>query len=223
VRRSISSVFLVAAIVSAGGLGAQEAPAALPADTLAAPATPLVPGARSLAFSISGSGSGAFGYWRMRSERLNTGWEVSFYGQQEWSASRHVSGATADRTATHVSVGVGPRFRRYAETTQRVAPFAESGLSLGYGYLRGRDTGSTGEVVTWNVHTGALVGSAGLGLEWFPTDRVSASGFTGVSTALQYMHGTSTSGSHEALTIRAGTFTTGLSLRIYLAPDPDRR
>jgi hypothetical protein len=221
-RRLISSGFLFGALLTGGGAGAQEVPAPLSADTLPAPATPLVPGARSLSFSISGSGSGAFGYWRMRSERLNVGWEVAFNGQQEWSASRHVSGATADRTATHLSVGVGPRLRRYAETTQRVAPFAETGVSVGYSYLRGRDTNASGEVFSHDGHVGALFGSVGLGLEWFPADRVSASGFTGVSAGLQYLQGSSTGGSHESLSIRAGTFTTGLSLRIYLAPDPDR-
>lgn len=211
-RPWVSAGFLVCALSSAAALEAQVPDTAV---------SPLAPGVQSLSFQLdySGGGTGTFGYWRMRSERTNLGWEIGLGGRHGWVSSEPNNGLDAEQSSTGIFVQVGPRLRRYVNPGARVVPFVQTGVSAGYGYQRSRtDVEGVREEQVHHGHRARLSGSVGLGAEWFPASRVSVSGYTGLNTAAEYTTSDDPSGSHTRWEVDAGTFTTGLAFRIYLHP-----
>ena len=201
-------------------LGALSLGSTLDAQSDAASESPLAVGVQSLSFNVTGDGTGSFGYWRMRSERTNVGLEIGFGGEQTWSTFNAESGNESDQSTTRVAVSVGPRFRRYTDVGQRVSPFVQTGASVGFGYQRSEHSpgsGGGGEVVQ-SGHSVELNGSLGIGAEWFPLSRVSLSGYTGVNAGAAYATSKTSHSSANGWRLRAGTFTTGLSFRIYFIP-----
>lgn len=208
----VSAGFLACALCSAVSLEAQVPDTAV---------SPLAPGVQSLSFQIDygGGNSGTFGYWRMRSERTNLGWEIGLGGRQVWTSSKFENDRDADQSATSFFVTAGPRLRRYVNPGGRVVPFVQTGVSLGYGLQRVRVDGDGAPTTQRQQgHRANLSGSVGLGAEWFPTSRVSVSGFTGLSTAVEYTNSEGPSTTQTQWEVNAGTFTTGLAFRIYLLP-----
>jgi hypothetical protein len=183
--------------------------------------SPLAAGVRSLSFHLSGSGTGSFGYWRMRSERTNIGWEFGLGAQQRWGRFESAAGSESTQSGTGAFVTVGPRFRRYLETDHRVVPFVQTGVSVGYAFQRSESEAShegTQLARGESGHSGILEGSLGLGAEWFPTSRVSVSGFTGLNSGVTYSTRSLSGASSRDWGLSANTFTSGLSFRIYLMP-----
>ena len=206
-RRSVSVGFL---------LGALSLGSTLEAQSDAASESPLAVGVQSLSFN----GTGSFGYWRMRSERTNVGWEIGFGAEQAWSTFETELGNESEQSTTNVAVSVGPSVRRYTDVGQRVSPFVQTGASVGYGYQRSQHSpgrGSAAEVVQ-SAHSIVFNGSLGIGAEWFPLSRVSLSGYTGVNAGALYATSERSDNSANMWSLRAGTFTTALSFRIYLIP-----
>jgi hypothetical protein len=180
--------------------------------------SPLAAGVQSLSFHLSGSGTGSFGYWRMRSERMNLGWEIGLEANQSWGRHESATGNESTQSATGAVVTVGPRFRRYIETQHRVVPFVQTGASVGYSFGRSEAEQDGSASREESGHSGLLEGSLGLGAEWFPTSRVSVSGYTGMNTGVRYSTRNGSGDSSSMWGLRAGTFTSGLSFRIYLMP-----
>lgn len=211
-RSWVTAGFLVCALSSAVSLGAQAPDTAV---------SPLAPGVQSLSFQIdyNGGRTGTFGYWRMRSERTNVGWEIGLGGRQAWASNERDDGPDADESNTNLFVQVGPSLRRYVNPGARVVPFVQTGVSVGYGFQRSRAgvEGAPDEQVL-RGHRVGLSGSVGLGAEWFPASRVSVSGYTGLSSSVDYNTSDGPFGSQTRWEVNAGTFTTGLAFRIYLLP-----
>jgi hypothetical protein len=201
------------ALAASATFAASAAGQSAPADSA------LVPGARSFAFSVSGAGTGSFGVWRMRSEHLNAGWELGLGAYQAWNSTVEDPFGDRESTSTQLFVEGGPRFRRYAPGTGDVRPFVQSGASVGYA-LHSGSVVIEGESFTGTSHTGMASASVGIGAEWFPTARFSLSGHTGISAHVAASFGRSTPSGAESTSWRvgAGTFTSGLALRLYLPP-----
>lgn len=211
-RSWVSAGFFICALTSASALEAQ-----VPDTTV----SPLAPGVQSLSFQLDlgGGGTGTFGYWRMRSERTNVGWEIALGGRQGWTSNDRDNGPDAEESNTNLFVQVGPSVRRYVNPGARVVPFVQTGVSVGYGFQRSRaDVEGVPDEQVLRSHRAGLSGSVGLGAEWFPTSRVSVSGYTGLSTSVDYTTSDGQFGSQSRWEVNAGTFTTGLAFRIYLLP-----
>lgn len=205
---------VVAAVLWCAPLGAQE--------TFV---TPLEPGVQSLSFAVFGSGSGSFGYWKMRTERVNVGWEVRVSGSHSGDTAESEQ-ERRDGSFSNAGISVGPSFRRYWGADARVLPFFQSGIQVGYVFGSQERESSLNQHAEFTDHGISLGGQLGLGVEWFPTARVSVSGFTGAGAGTSYLwshgegvdsRGKTESGSSR-WNISAGTFTSSLAFRIYLPP-----
>lgn len=196
---------VMAAVLWCAPLGAQE--------TL----TPLEAGARSLSFREFGGG-GAIGYWKMRSEQLNVGWQLYAAGEHEDLEQSGAAGDEFGSSRTTASVGAGPVFRRYAAVNQRVIPFVETGLRLGYTFQRLGTESALNQDQALRTHGIDFGGHWGVGLEWFPAPRVSFAGMVGAAALAGYAAGGDGNVDVERWYVRASTFNSGFAFRLYLQP-----
>ncbi|HLV75962.1 MAG TPA: hypothetical protein VKY91_24510 [Vulgatibacteraceae bacterium] len=183
----------------------------------------LTVGARSLSFSLTGSGGVTFGVWRMRSERTNMGWEIGVQGAWTSADQEYDDGRAGEQSRTNLSISVGPSFRRYIEIARPVVPFVHTGVGVRYSYRRvdtvlPRDPTDPDPETVERGRSGGLFGSLGLGLEWFPVERFSVSAYTGVGLVAEYGRGDRPGSESSAWSVGLDTFTTGVLLRIYFVP-----
>ena len=183
----------------------------------------LTVGARSLSFSLTGSGGATFGIWRMRSERTNMGWEIGVQGAWTSADQEYDDGRAGEQSRTNLSISVGPSFRRYIEIARPVVPFVHTGVGVRYSYRRvdtvlPRDPTDPDPETVERGRSGGLFGSLGLGLEWFPVERFSVSAYTGVGLVAEYGRGDRPGSESSAWSVGLDTFTTGVLLRIYFVP-----
>lgn len=149
-------------------------------------------------------GNGTLSIWKMRNERNALGIVVSL----GYNRIARDSVAGAEPSFTHADFQAGPAWRRYQRLHPNVAGYGTLGL-----FARYARTVSTGSTRTEETQWGGGA-SAGLGAEWFPFERVSLGGSTGLSAS--FMSGDA-SGVPQATTsqLALGTFTTAVGVTIY--------
>jgi hypothetical protein len=142
-------------------------------------------GASSLSFGVPGGSNpyaaGTFGYWSMQSPTMNLGINV---------------GLSLDKQPnnTNYDILLAPAIKSYLKTSGVITPYY-------YGQLNFRLTSQGG-----NSQDPELGLAGGFGVEWFPTQRFSIGGHTGVGIDVLRRGGDP---------VRIGTFTSGLSAQFY--------
>jgi hypothetical protein len=204
IRRSVACLAFTA-LFSITPAAAQQA------DTLT---TSLRPGVRSLSFGGLGGSSGAFQYWRMRSERTNLGVMVTLGADYSHGERRGPERDVADDQAS-VSISVGPVLRRYATTRSKVNPFLYGEARAGYSF-HVRQVSAAPETHTQQAVIGTV--GAGLGAEWFPVRSISFSGQTGLQLGSQYNYGEFGVHNSEEFGLSVSTFTSSLFVNLCWLP-----
>lgn len=133
------------------------------------------PGSYSVLFGFPSGGATTFGIWRMMGERLNLGFDVELEFE-DIETVVHAGGGLSDTiNDTRWTLRAGPQLKWYFPVGSRVVPYARAGLLAGYG---SRDAESP--AATRNITQVSVLFRTGVGVEWFPVDRVSFGGFTGL-------------------------------------------
>ena len=158
-------------------------------------------GTKALGFDLRSGGS--FGLWKVRSPYTALGLEASLY----WGLTEndYETPALSDRRSQRLCMELRPTLKRYRTLRNGIAPYV---YVQGLGRFSGSKTeyrGSTRETTTSMIDLG---GGLGLGVDWFPLERISVGGRTGLS--LRYGFGDSS---------RWVTSSTGVSTR---HPSSDR-
>lgn len=149
-------------------------------------------GARSLSFGIDGGGTAEAGIWLFVTDRTNLG----LLGSLNWFSEDR-------RNEDHRSglgLTLGPRAKWYLASSGSTAPFWYGGIDFGHvrDSRQGRDD-----------RTGRVLGlEAGFGVDWFPLDRFSLGGWTGLRLQDERLPSDDTR-------TRLDTFTTGLRVHLY--------
>ena len=208
----------LAAVLALVGALAMAAPAAAqaPGDSIDA----LTPGRRALSFNLPNGGGVGLGIWRVVAPDRARGFFVNFSGSYGHSSYTDQVGNDNTGNSFRVSVSAGPQFRRYIGRTAPVAPFVQSGLSLGAGYDRMSGRTAGGAEQENHGWSGTAAASLAGGVEWFPLRRVSLAGQTGVNLTGGYgRSGGSVGGvgqGHSASwSVGVSTFVSSLALAIY--------
>jgi len=177
-------------------------------------------GARSLSFTMGGTNGATVGFWRMKSDRMNVGWEIGLQAELGGDETDPDVGPGGETRRTDLGISVGPSFRRYIEIGQPVVPFVETGVAGRYAYRRSRSAreDNPGSALVLSSHGVGLTGSLGLGLEWFPVERFSVAAYTGARLNTTYGWSDQPGGTSNGWSVNLGTFTTGLLLRLYFVP-----
>lgn len=184
------------------------------------------PGDRSLAFDLpaavvigptrgpSGSGDPAaressvgFGVWWQQSEMRALALELD----AGVHLSRHTGSAALERTGTATSVAVGPALKWYRPAAGPVSPYLYAALRLGTSWNGRRSGTSQPPASSWAFHA---AGRLGLGVDWFPLDRISVGGFTGGRLGYGYT-GSGQVRHRRGQSLGLDLFTSGLKLHIY--------
>lgn len=172
---------------------------AVPASAQRRP-EPLREGTYSLAFTIPTASTTSFGIWRLFSDRTAVGLDVNFnYRSEEHEAQGRVNEADG------FSVHIGPALKRYFSPERTVAPFLYGAATVGYSQADLRTFTRNEDREAFDA-SGAL----GLGVDWFPLDRLSIGGFTGLTAGYST---TDRPGDHQAWSVR--TFRSDLVMHIY--------
>ena len=132
-------------------------------------------GTWALGFALPSSEGSSFSLWRVRSPETALGLEGSF----SWAQSDHeLDGGPRKRDQRYNSLNLQlrPTFKRYRPLRHRVAPYFYGQALAGF---TDKD-----EEYWYDPTTGSMVElgvGLGLGVDWFPFQRVSIGGRTGLS------------------------------------------
>jgi len=211
--RHLTTLVAFAGVLALAGSAAAQTP-----DSIEA----LTPGRRALSFNLPNGGGAGLGIWRMVAPDRARGFFVNFSAGYNHSASTPPGGTEQSGNSLHLAASVGPQVRRYLARRAPVAPYVQSGLSLGIGYQRqtlepSQAGGASDESHSWSGNAGASVAA---GVEWFPLRRVSLAGQTGVDVSGGYSRYSGTTGGvseghGSSWSIGLGTFVSSLMLQIY--------
>lgn len=204
----------VTALAAAAVLLAQPARAQSAADADSTAPNSLRKGAMS--FSVEGPFQGSrvlAGVWKMVGDRTNLGVIVGLGAN---TASRDNNDG-ADWNNDEATANLGLAVRCYTNPLGRITPFVAGEVS-GYGWRTTSEV-EDGESSQKMSALGASV-RGGLGVEWFPTRRVSLSGSTGVELnwlRQRFENELSAGETSETTDNRFGfsTFSSGLGVQIY--------
>jgi len=153
------------------------------------------PGRYGLSFRLPEGGGTGFGIRRIMTERINLGLEITF--DYAWAETR---GEPLDLKSSGRSMGIHPDLRFYLRTTGRIVPF----LMVAAGIDHAKSP-------TDESFLGYL-GRAGIGAEWFPVDRVSVVGSTGVGMTYSHLERTQ---NRERNNFDLTMFRSAITLNLY--------
>lgn len=130
----------------------------------------------------SGSGS-SFSVWKIRSPTTVLGLEVGISWSYADSTADADDLASAAINRHYLRLQLSPAIKQYRPLNNRIAPFTYGRIEAGFrGYKWDYDPDSQ------RSSSGGDIGIAlGLGVEWFPFQRISIGGQTGLS--LEYRYG----------------------------------
>ncbi len=215
-RHSLAAAFLLAS----AGVAAAQTPNAGPEA--------LTPGNRALSIELPSGGGGSFGLWHVVAPDRSRGLFLNVTASTDRTFYSY-NPTTVQATQSLVSASIGPRWRRYVTRAPSIAPFVESGLSLGVSYTSvDYDTASTVENVFLTLQQGShewdglLAGDLGIGAEWFPLHNMSVAGRTGLrfTGRLGRMttgpaQGFGGSNTHTTWSANLATFVSALTFQLY--------
>lgn len=169
-------------------------------------------GDRSIAFAMPGGGGGGLGIWWHRAGRRSRALELDL----DTGASLDVGGEV-DRYSLQTTASLGLAFKRYGAAVGSVSPHLYGGTGIrGHWRNQGANDPSRAAYSLWGA--GAYT-RLGLGVDWFPLERISVGGHTGGSLDYWYQNppaGTGLTGDQPRRhSLAFGLFTSGLSLHIY--------
>ncbi len=159
--RSVWAIALIAASIPLEAEAQQTAgPPSVPT-----PVQPPVPseGSWGVSFNLPDGGGTGLGVRKMVSDRTNFGVDLTL----DVDRRELENGAVSDERTSWI-VGVNPDLRLYRSARGPVVPFIEVEARVQYGE-------SNEDVSSFGAGAGL-----GLGVEWFPLDRMSISGSTGL-------------------------------------------
>lgn len=162
----------------------------------------------------SESGS-SFSLWKIRSPTTALGLEVGVSWSYADSTADADDLASEPITQHSLRLQLSPTFKQYRPLNKQIAPFTYCRFEAGFsGYKREDDLDFQ------NGNSGGTIGIAlGLGVEWFPFQRVSLGGQTGF--ILGYRHyqydsrGTFSSRSSTSWSLYLGTFQSEVKALMY--------
>lgn len=129
----------------------------------------------------SESGS-SFGVWKIRSPTTALGLEVGVSWSYRDSTADADDPFSAPITDHSLRLQLSPTFKQYRPLNEQIAPFTYCRFEAGFSGFK-RDDGPNYQ----NGSSGGNMGMAlGLGVEWFPFQRVSLGGQTGLSLGYRY-------------------------------------
>ncbi len=202
---------IIAALALAGTASAQTPDSSIEA---------LTPGRRALSFNLPDGGGFGLGYWRVVAPDRARGFFVNANAHYVRNHHQQSGAPSASDDDFGTSISFGPQARRYFTHTSPVAPFIQSGVSLGASYNRASSQGVNGEE-SGHVWTASAGVSAGPGVEWFPLRRVSLAGQTGINASVLYNRATTNAGpgypgsTSSSWSLSASTFVSSLMLQVY--------
>lgn len=169
-------------------------------------------GDRSIAFALPSGGGGSLGIWWHRAGGRSRALELGL----DTGAALDVGG-DVDRYSLQTNASLGLAFKRYGTAVGPVSPHLYAGTGIrGHWRNQGVDDPGRSAYSWWG---GGAYGRLGLGVDWFPLERVSIGGHTGGSLEYWYQNppqGTGLSGDEpHRHAVSFGLFTSGLSLNIY--------
>ncbi len=193
--RTLASL-TVATLLATGSAAAQSADTATAAEP------------RSNSFSLGIGYSPRVGVWHRFSPRVQAGVEVV--------GRREASGDDDGHGFTSTQVGIAPAIKLYASTNAPLLPYVYGEASVSFGSARTVADGPPGEelISEQNVRTLGVV--IGLGMDWFPVERVSVGGHAGLEAQwrrYEYESGATEFPPQTGSTI--GTFNSGLRVHFY--------
>jgi len=151
-------------------------------------------GSYGVSFSIPEGGGSSFGVRKMISPTSNAGVNVQFGFR--WVDPGPVN---APDDKTRLTLGLSPDVRLYRGQTRPVVPFVEVSAQASYSEI-----GTEAKI--YGVGAGA-----GLGVEWFPTVRVSVSGSVGLNAGYSSLN----SPDDERTIFSVGTARSNLMFNLY--------
>ena len=154
--------------------------------------------------SLSVGSSTTIGYWMPVSARADLGVLVgaSF-------ADGENSGGTEQ---TSWSVRAGPALKLYATRESPFRPYTYGELFFAFG----RTESETGGGAESSLSNRDLAANVGLGLDWFPTDRVSIGGHVGLSGAFTWSEIESGAAEADSDGFHFNTLSSGIRVHLYL-------
>ena len=141
-------------------------------------------GTWALGFALPSSEGSSFSLWRVRSPETALGLEGAFY----WALNDRDLEVWSDRQSHRLRLQLRPTFKRYLPLRSRVAPYVYYQAVGGFYGVKSED--GANEVTTSRAELGVGVG---LGVDWFPFQRVGIGGRTGLD--LSYRFGESSTSS----------------------------
>lgn len=182
------------AVVAAGMI-----PAVLPLAAQQSSPAAFEPGRRAIEVQVPDGASSSIAIWWVRSPERQVGLNTSF-------------SVTSDRAAdgerrTSWGFGIGPTFLRQLASVGPLVPHWRLGASVGAG----------GSSSPSSPRTVSLAGRGGVGVEWFPVDRVSigANVGAGVNFSRQSADPPGATGRISSSRISLSSGTSALSMKLY--------
>ena len=116
-------------------------------------------------------------------------------------ASLRTGGASPDQFGSGVRVSLGPSFKRYRDDRGPVSPYSMWGVGVtgGFDYLAVDDPG-TDDQASWLA---GVYGKLGLGVDWFPLERVSIGGHVALRLAYELVTGSGDAPTEHAVRLDA--------------------
>jgi hypothetical protein len=193
-RRTIA--ILAATLLTAGSAAAQTA------DT--ASAAP-----RNTSFSFGLGSSQRVGLWHRVTPRVQVGMEV--LGRRETTST---DGGELEARSTQLGIAPGVKF--YSSTTAPVLPYVFVGGEASFGHARAENEAVGGEIIEAEQTFRTLGAELGLGVDWFPVQRVSIGGHAAIGANWSRTQYETDGAEHpEQKTSSIGTFSSGVRVHFY--------
>ena len=136
----------------------------------------------ALGVALPSSGGSSFSLWKIRSPTTATGLEVYV----SWNYADSTANANNPDPTTlqmhYLSLQLRPTIKHYRPLHDRIAPFTYGQVEAGFrGYKRDIDPHTQHGSSSGNIGL-----ALGLGVEWFPFQRISLGGQTGLRLGYRY-------------------------------------
>lgn len=170
-------------------------------------------GDRSLAFTVPGGSRSALALWWHRSSARAAGLELGLHT----NGQLYLGGSNPDEYRLQSRLDVGAVFKRYGEPVGPVSPYLHTGFGVSAVWRNQGIDEPVGESATeWGA---GVYGRLGLGVDWFPLERVSLGGFTGGALHYTFLDPADRFGGStdraQRHSLAFALFTSGLALHIY--------
>lgn len=135
----------------------------------------------ALGVALPSSSGSSFSLWKIRSPTTAVGLEVGV----SWSYADSTTNSNAPNPTTlqrhYLSLQLRPTIKHYRPLHDRIAPFTYGQVEAGFRGHKRESSPYAGSSSSGNIGL-----ALGLGVEWFPFQRISLGGQTGLSLGYRY-------------------------------------